>query len=247
MDVDDIAIERIAVEDLRADTSGVLIEQMGSLAYRAFREPPWNDDLEKPRLHFGLGVDLMRRNALALIAKAKASGKIAGYALGYEVLRESEDPRDLTLSAISGTTALDYLFEGGKRVFYGDTLCVDPDARRRQIAYGLVAAQIPVLRRRGIHLSHRAHRHERNRDAGPFCQARVRRAAGARCRISRADLLAAQALTCWRNLVPALAVASAAPLDPVVGTFVSSSDSAINLAHCRLTASQGRQMDKGGE
>ena len=167
MDVDDIAIERIAVEDLRADTSGVLIEQMGSLAYRAFREPPWNDDLEKPRLHFGLGVDLMRRNAVAFIAKAKASGKIAGYALGYEVLRESEDHRDLTLRAISGTTALDYLFEGGTRVFYGDTLCVDPDARRRQIAYGLVAPD-PCAPQRGIRLSNRTHRHERNRDAGPF-------------------------------------------------------------------------------
>ena len=44
MDVDDIAIERIAVDDLRADTSGVLIEELASLAYRAFREPPWNDD-----------------------------------------------------------------------------------------------------------------------------------------------------------------------------------------------------------
>jgi ribosomal protein S18 acetylase RimI-like enzyme len=150
MNVADIAIERIAVEDLRADKSGVLIEQMGFLAYRAFREPPWNDDLEKPRLHFGLGVDLMRRNALALIAKARDSGQIAGYALGYEVFQESEDPRELTLRAISGTTALDYLFEDGKRVFYGDTLCVDPGARRRQIAYGLVAAQIQVLRGEGF-------------------------------------------------------------------------------------------------
>ena len=150
MDVDDIAIERIAVDDLRADTSGVLIEELASLAYRAFREPPWNDDLERPRLHFGLGVDLMRRNAVAFIAKAEASGQIAGYALGYEVFQESDDPRDLTLGAISGTTALDDLFEGGNRVFYGDTLCVDPDARRRQIAYGLVAAQIPVLRSEGF-------------------------------------------------------------------------------------------------
>ena len=150
MNIDDIAIERIAVEDLRADTSGVLIEQMGSLAHRAFREPPWNDDLEKPRLHFGLGVDLMRRNAVAFIAKAKESGKIAGYALGYEVFQESEDPRELTLRAISGTTALDYLFEEGKRVFYADTVCVNPEARRRQIAYGLAAALIPVLRREGF-------------------------------------------------------------------------------------------------
>lgn len=148
MDVDDIAIERISAKDLRADKSGVLIEQIASLAYRAFREPPWNDDLERPRLHFGLGVDLMRRNAVAFIAKA--SGKIAGYAVGYEVLRESEDPRDLTLRAISGTSALDYLFEGENRVFYADTVCVDPAARRRQIAYGLAAALIPVLRREGF-------------------------------------------------------------------------------------------------
>lgn len=123
---------------------------MGSLAYRAFREPPWNDDLEKPRLHFGLGVDLMRRNAVAFIAKAKAPGKIAGYAVGYEVLRENEDHRDVTLSTISGTTALDYLFEGGTRVFYADTVCVDPGARRRQIAFGLAAAVIPALRREGF-------------------------------------------------------------------------------------------------
>ena len=114
MDVDDIAIERIAVDDLRADTSGVLIEELASLAYRAFREPPWNDDLERPRLHFGLGVDLMRRNAVAFIAKAKDSGQIAGYALGYEVFRESEDrgtlrsersqapPRSMTYSRAAG-------------------------------------------------------------------------------------------------------------------------------------------------
>jgi ribosomal protein S18 acetylase RimI-like enzyme len=150
MDIDDIAIERIAVENLRVDKSGVLIEQIASLAYRAFREPPWNDDLERPRLHFGLGVDLMRRKALALIAKARDSGQIAGYALGYEVLRESEDHRDLTLRAISGTSALDYLFEGDNRVFYADTVCVDPGARRRQIACGLAAAVIPVLRREGF-------------------------------------------------------------------------------------------------
>ncbi len=146
----DIAVERICVEDLRADASGILIEQIASLAYRSFREPPWSDDLERPRLHFGLGVDLMRRNALAFIAKTKGSGAIVGYTLGYEILRESDDPRDLTLGAISGTPALDYLFEEGKRLFYADTVCVDPGARRRQIAYGLAAALIPVLRSQGF-------------------------------------------------------------------------------------------------
>lgn len=53
MDIDEIAIERISVEDLRVDRSGVLIEQMASLAYRVFREPPWNDDCELVRLHLG--------------------------------------------------------------------------------------------------------------------------------------------------------------------------------------------------
>jgi ribosomal protein S18 acetylase RimI-like enzyme len=146
--MDEIAIERVSVEDLRADKSGDLIEQLASLAYRAFREPPWSDDLERPRLHLGLGVDLMRRNALAFIARD--AGRIAGYALGYEVFRDSPDPRDLTLGAISGTAALDYLFEDGSRVFYGDTLCVDPGTRRRQIAFRLVAAQMTVLRREGF-------------------------------------------------------------------------------------------------
>ncbi len=150
MENDDIAIEPISVEDLRADKAGILIEPIASLAYRAFREPPWNDDLEKPRLHFGLGVDLMRRNAVALIAKDRGTGQIAGYALGYEVFRESEDPRALTLRAISGTAALDHLFDGGNRVFYADTVCVDPAARRRQIAYDLAAALFPLLRQAGF-------------------------------------------------------------------------------------------------
>ena len=78
MDIDEIAIERISVEDLRVDRSRVLIEQMASLAYRVFREPPWSDDCELARLHLGLGVDLMRRNAVALIAKTRGSGQITG-------------------------------------------------------------------------------------------------------------------------------------------------------------------------
>jgi ribosomal protein S18 acetylase RimI-like enzyme len=92
----------------------------------------------------------MRRNALAFIARTKPSDKIVGYILGYEVFREREDPRDLTLCEISGTKTLDYLFEGGRRVFYGDTLCVDPGFRRRHIAYTLSAAQIDMLRAEGF-------------------------------------------------------------------------------------------------
>ena len=150
MDTENVEIVQILVEDLRADVSGILVRQITNLAYRAFREPPWNDDLEKPRLHFGLGVDLMRRNALAFAAKVKPSGRIVGYDLGYEVFRESEDPRDLALSVISGTNALDHLFEGGRRVFYEDTLCVDPGFRRRHISYGLSTAQIAALHAEGF-------------------------------------------------------------------------------------------------
>ena len=66
--MDEIDISPILLEDLREDASGSMIKEMSDLAYHAFREPPWNDDLEAPRLHFGLGVDLMRRSAKAWIA-----------------------------------------------------------------------------------------------------------------------------------------------------------------------------------
>ena len=150
VDSEEVEIVPISVEELRADKSGVLVEQMAALAYHSFREPPWSDSAEKPRLHLGLGVDLMRCNALAFVAKTKLSSKLVGYILGYEVFQESGDPRDLTLYQISGTKALDYLFEGGKRVFYGDTLCVDPGFRRRHIAYKLSASLISALRAQGF-------------------------------------------------------------------------------------------------
>jgi GNAT superfamily N-acetyltransferase len=149
MDQDNIEIIPVLVEDLRKDSSGSLISQIGNLAYLAFREPPWSDDHEKPRLHFGLGVDLMRRNALAFAA-INSSGRIVGYDLGYEVFRESKEPRDLTLYDISVTNALDHLFEGGQRVFYEDTICVDPEYRRRHISYRLSFAQIEAIRAGGF-------------------------------------------------------------------------------------------------
>lgn len=144
---EEVEIAPVSAEDLRRDSSGTLVRALAALAYHAFREPPWSDDLEEPRLHFGLGVDLMRRNARAWIARTKHLGKIVGYILGYEVFRESKDPRDLTLHKLSGTDALDYLFEGGKRVFYEDTLCVDPRFRRRHIAESLSLALVEALRK----------------------------------------------------------------------------------------------------
>ena len=150
VDSEEVEIVPISVVELRADKSGVLVERMAALAYHSFRELPWGDRTEKPRLHLGLGVDLMRCNALAFVAKTRLSSKLVGYILGYEVFQESGDPRDLTLYQISGAKALDYLFEGGKRVFYGDTLCVDPGFRRRHIAYKLSASLIGRLRAQGF-------------------------------------------------------------------------------------------------
>ncbi|MGR8979048.1 MAG: GNAT family N-acetyltransferase [Gammaproteobacteria bacterium] len=146
---DAVIIERLSVETLRADKSGVMIEQMAELAYQAFREPPWSDDLARPRLHFGLGVDLMRRHAVAYIAKDKPN-RIIGYTLGYEIFWRSKDSRELTLSAIAGTPVLDKLFEAGRRVFYIDTLCVNRLFRRRRIAYRLAAAQLDEVRTEGF-------------------------------------------------------------------------------------------------
>ena len=149
-ELEEVEIAPISAEDLRRDSSGTLVKALAALAYHAFREPPWSDDLEEPRLHFGLGVDLMRRNARAWIARTNPPGKVVGYILGYEVFRESRDPRDLTLHEISGTNALGYLLEGAKRVFYEDTLCVNPRYRQRHIAKKLSMALIEALRKEGF-------------------------------------------------------------------------------------------------
>jgi hypothetical protein len=87
-----------------------------SIAYYAFREPPWSGDLEKTRLQ-RLGVDLMRRNAAAYIARTYISNLIMSYMLGYEIVRMSKDHRYLMLGQISGANSLDYLFDGCRRVF----------------------------------------------------------------------------------------------------------------------------------
>jgi ribosomal protein S18 acetylase RimI-like enzyme len=148
--LDEIVISPILVEDLRQDTSGRMIKEMSDLAYHAFREPPWNDNLEAPRLHFGLGVDLMRRSAKAWIACSKPARKVVGYILGYEAFLQSDNARDLSLKDICGTDSLNYLFEGATRVFYEDTLCVDRRCRRQHIAQKLSFALIDALRDEGF-------------------------------------------------------------------------------------------------
>ena len=120
------------------------------MAFRAFREPPWNDDLALPRLHFGLGIDLMRRNARLFMAKSRPEDRAVGYLLGYEILRTRTDSRDLTLAEISGSRELDALFDDPKPLFYWDTLCVDPDHRRQGLARGLALAMIRALEPEGF-------------------------------------------------------------------------------------------------
>jgi GNAT superfamily N-acetyltransferase len=58
--------------------------------------------------------------------------------------------RDLSLRDICGSDALNCLFEGATRVFYEDTLCVDPRYRRQHIAQKLSFALIDALRDEGF-------------------------------------------------------------------------------------------------
>jgi len=145
-----VEIVPVSVETLRADTNGRTVREMAELAYHAFREPPWCDDCERPRLHFGIGVDLMRHHALALIARSSGSNRTVGYVLGYEVVREGEGPRQSTLADIAGTDALYRFLPAAARVFYVDTLCVDPRFRRQHIAERLYRSLNDRLRREGF-------------------------------------------------------------------------------------------------
>ena len=75
---------------------------------------------------------------------------VVGYILGYEAFLQSDNERDLSLRDICGTDALNYLFEGATRVFYEDTLCVDPRCRRQHIAQKLSFTLIDALRDEGF-------------------------------------------------------------------------------------------------
>ncbi|HLF98022.1 MAG TPA: GNAT family N-acetyltransferase [Methylococcaceae bacterium] len=147
---EEIEIVPATLEILCAEMSGVTVERLAGLIHRVFRDPPWNEDHQMPRIIFGLGAGMMRRNAMLYLARTTVSGRIAGYIMGHEVLRQREDSRDLTLGEIVGTDALDPLFDGGKRVFYVDGQGVATDFRRRCIAERLSLALIDELRRQGF-------------------------------------------------------------------------------------------------
>jgi ribosomal protein S18 acetylase RimI-like enzyme len=145
-----IEITRLTLADLRADESGTAVEQLAELIVEAFREPPWHKQFSASRIHFCLGVELMRQGALLYAAREDASGRIVGYVLGKELTVNPGDDRLQTLQEISGTAALDYLCEGGRRVFYVTGLAVRPDFRRRGIAERHSLALLGELRRQGF-------------------------------------------------------------------------------------------------
>lgn len=145
-----IEIARLTLADLRADESGAAIEQLAELIVAAFGEPPWHEHFSASRIHFGLGVELMRQGALLYVAREQSDGKIVGYVLGKELGAGEGDEHRQTLRGISGTAALDYLCEGGRRVFYVSGLAVRSGFRRRGIAERLSLALLDELRRQGF-------------------------------------------------------------------------------------------------
>ncbi len=110
-------VEAVTLAKLRSDNNGRLISHIAALIQEVFSEPPWGESYAIGRLNFGLGVELMRKNPLLFVAKNKNDGKVIGYLLGQELIKQSDDERDQTLFKISGTTQLDYLTENNKRVF----------------------------------------------------------------------------------------------------------------------------------
>ena len=132
-----IEVRRLSIEELRADLSGDLVEQWVALTLIAFGEPPWNNNLRILRLTLGIGIDIMRDNARAFVART-VSGRHVGHTLGYEVFRVSQrDPQKPSLEEISGTNAMDYLFGKG-RLLYIDTFAVHPGFRRMRLRTGEV-------------------------------------------------------------------------------------------------------------
>ncbi len=147
----DIKINTVSLADLRADHEGILSEQISRLIKDVFSEPPWNENFSISRLQFGLGVEMMRKNPLLLVAQANnLDNPIVGYLLGQELVKHSADSRDQTLFKIAGSKDLDYLANNGKRIFYVSGIGVLPGYRRCGIAEQLSMALINELRRQGF-------------------------------------------------------------------------------------------------
>jgi len=139
-------VQVITINDLRSDQQGVLISDLTEIICEVFSEPPWNENFSASRIMFGLGIEMMRKNAILVVAKHKQHGHIIGYLLGQELLIKSEDPRDQTFFKISGSYDLDFLANYKLRTFYVGGLGVKSKYRRLGVAEQLSSTLISELR-----------------------------------------------------------------------------------------------------
>jgi ribosomal protein S18 acetylase RimI-like enzyme len=124
-----------------------MISELAELICDVFSEPPWNERFSATRIMFGLGVEMMRKNAILIIAKHKQEGHVIAYMLGQELVVESDDPRDQTFLKISGGHDLDALGNNQQRTFYVSGLGVRAKYRRLGVAEQLSATLLSELRR----------------------------------------------------------------------------------------------------
>jgi len=96
---------------------------------------------------FGLGVEMMRKNPLLIIARHKPQCHLIGYLLGQELVAQSADPRDQTFFKISGAYDLDYLAKDNHRTFYVGGLGVRTQYRRLGVAEQMSAKLVTELRK----------------------------------------------------------------------------------------------------
>jgi GNAT superfamily N-acetyltransferase len=140
-------VQVITLADLKADQSGLMISELAELICEVFSEPPWNEHFSTTRIMFGLGVEMMRKNAILIIAKHKLEGHVIAYMLGQELVVESDDPRDQTFLKISGGHDLDVLANNQQRTFYVSALGVRLTYRRLGVAEQLSTTLLTELRR----------------------------------------------------------------------------------------------------
>ncbi len=148
--VEEYHIKRIRLEDLRSDQAGSLVSHLSTLICDVFSEPPWYETYTHSRIIFGLGVEMMRKNAILFIAQTNQSNKIIGYILGQELLKNTDDERNQTLSKISSGVELDSYINDDERVFYVGGLGVIKDYRRMGVAEQLSAGLILELKSQGF-------------------------------------------------------------------------------------------------
>ena len=140
-------VQVITLADLRADQSGLMISELAELICDVFSEPPWNERFSATRIMFGLGIEMMRKNPILIIARHKQEGHVIAYMLGQELVVESDDPRDQTFLKISGGYDLDVFANNQQRTFYVSGLGVRSIYRRLGVAEQLSATLLSELRR----------------------------------------------------------------------------------------------------